>query len=79
MADSPEPRFRQARVIALLGTIPLILGVSPLIGYGMGYFIDRWLNTGWVFKLVFLTLGFVAGVREMMRLLKRARREFDDL
>ncbi len=77
MADPPEPKFRTARVICLLGTIPLILGVSPVVGYGIGYFLDRWLHTGWVLKLVFLGLGFVAGVREMLMLLKRARREFD--
>jgi F0F1-type ATP synthase assembly protein I len=79
MADSPDPRFRQARVIALLGTIPLILGVSPMVGYGIGYLLDRWLHTGWALKLIFLGIGGVAGVREMMRLLKRARREFDEL
>jgi F0F1-type ATP synthase assembly protein I len=66
-------------VVSLLGTIPLILAISPLIGYGIGHFLDRWLHTGWVLRLLFLALGFVAGVREMLVLLKRARREFDGL
>lgn len=77
MADSPEPRFRSARMIGLLGTIPLVLAVSALMGYWIGYFLDRWLHTGWIMRLVFLGLGFVAGVREMIRLLERARRESD--
>ena len=79
MADSQEPRFRTIRVVSLLGTIPLILAVAPLMGYGMGYLLDRWLSTGMALRLVFLGLGFVAGVREMLRLLKRARTEIDDL
>ncbi len=79
MADSQEPKFSALRVVSLLGTIPLLLAVAPLLGYGMGYLLDRWLHTGLVFRLIFLGLGFVAGVREMLTLLKRARREFDEL
>lgn len=66
-------------MVGLLATIPLILAVAPLIGYGLGYLLDRWLHTGWVLRLVFLGLGFVAGVREMLRLLRQARRDFDEL
>ncbi len=79
MDVSEEPKYRGMRVVALLGMIPVILAVAPLVGYGLGYLLDRWLHTGQVFRLVFLALGFVAGVREMLRLLKRARRDFDEL
>ena len=72
-------RFRGARVVALLGTIPLLLAVAPLTGYGIGYLLDRWLHTGWVLRAVLLGLGFAAGVREMLRLIKRAQRDFDEL
>jgi F0F1-type ATP synthase assembly protein I len=72
-------KFRGARVVALLGTIPLLLAVAPLTGYGIGYLLDRWLHTGWVLRAVFLGLGFAAGVREMLRLIKRAQRDFDEL
>jgi F0F1-type ATP synthase assembly protein I len=72
-------RFRGARVVALLGTIPLLLAVAPLTGYGIGYLLDRWLHTGWVLRAVFLGLGFAAGVREMLRLIRRAQRDFDEL
>ncbi len=72
-------RFRGARVVALLGTIPLLLAVAPLTGYGIGYLLDRWLHTAWVLRAVFIGLGFAAGVREMLRLIKRAQRDFDEL
>ena len=65
-------------MIALLGTIPLVLAVSPLVGYGLGLLLDRWLHTE-VLRFVFLALGFVAGVREVVRLVRRARRDLDEL
>ncbi|MFH1144511.1 MAG: AtpZ/AtpI family protein [Candidatus Eisenbacteria bacterium] len=77
MPDSS--RFRGMRVVALLTMVPIILAVAPLVGYGIGLLLDRWLNTGQVLRIVFLILGFVAGVREMLRLLRRARQDFDDL
>jgi len=76
----PEPsKFRSARVVALLGMIPVVLAAAPLVGYGIGYLLDGWLGTGWVLRLAFVGLGFVAGVREMLRLVKRAQRDFDEL
>ncbi|MBM3318907.1 MAG: AtpZ/AtpI family protein [Candidatus Eisenbacteria bacterium] len=76
----PDPsRFRQARVVALLATIPFILAVAPIVGYGLGYLLDQKLRTGWLLRLAFLGLGFAAGVREMLRLIRRARRDFDEL
>lgn len=79
MSESPESKYHSARVIGLLGTIPLILAASPLVGYGMGYLLDKWLGTGWILKAVFLVLGFVAGVREMMILLRKARKDFEKI
>jgi ATP synthase protein I len=79
MHGSKDPKYRSVRVLSMLGTIPLILAVSPLMGYGLGYLLDRWLGTGQVLRLVFLGLGFVAGVREMIRLLKKAQRDVDEL
>jgi len=73
------PKYRSARVIGLLAMIPIMLAVAPLVGYGLGLLLDRWLHTGQILRLVFLGLGFVAGVREMVRLLARARRDFDEL
>ena len=79
MARGRDSKLRSARVISLLGMIPLVLGVSPLVGFGLGYLLDRWLHTGQVLRLVFLGLGFVAGVREMIRLLRRAQDDVDKL
>ena len=79
MTGSKDPKYRSARVVSMLGTIPLILAVAPLIGFGLGYLLDRWLGTGQVLRLVFLGLGFVAGVREMITLLRRSQDDVDKL
>ncbi|MDO5621535.1 MAG: AtpZ/AtpI family protein [Paracoccus sp. (in: a-proteobacteria)] len=39
------------------------LGIGLLIGYGL----DRWLGTMPVFLVIFVLLGFVAGVKTMLR------------
>ncbi|MBD3235498.1 MAG: ATP synthase I [Candidatus Eisenbacteria bacterium] len=77
MGPSPQDRFRSARVIGLLTMIPLVLAVAPLLGYGIGSVLDRWLHTGQVLRLVFLGLGFVAGGREVVRIARRAQEESD--
>jgi ATP synthase protein I len=43
----------------------LVAGV--LVGAGIGWLIDRWVGTTPLAMLVFLLLGFVAGVLNVMR------------
>lgn len=45
--------------------IELVTGL--LIGFGMGYGLDRFFGTLPIFLVVFTLLGFAAGVRVMMR------------
>lgn len=52
--------------------IELVAGL--LIGFGMGYGLDRLFGTLPIFLILFTLLGFVAGIRTMMR----TAREFQD-
>ena len=45
--------------------IELVAGIA--IGFGIGYGLDRLFGTLPVFLILFIGLGFVAGVRTMMR------------
>ena len=45
--------------------IELVAGI--VIGFGIGYGLDRLVGTLPVFLILFTGLGFVAGVRTMMR------------
>lgn len=49
------------------------LVVSVLVGCAMGYGLDIWLGTLPLFMLLFLVLGFVAGLRNIWLALERDR------
>ena len=60
------------RQVGLLSTIPAFLTVSPIVGFLIGRFLDRKLNTDPFLSIVFLVLGFIAGARQVARVVKLA-------
>lgn len=66
--EGPKPRsdehYSQAQ-LAWRMVIELVAGV--LIGFGIGYGLDALFGTRPVLMIIFLALGFAAGVRTMMR------------
>lgn len=63
------------RQAGLLSTIPILLTVTPLVGFFIGRFLDGRLHTDPVFTIVFLILGFIAGAQQIARVVKLANRE----
>lgn len=51
--------------------VPGLLFGGIVVGSGLGYFLDRWLGSSPWFLLIGLVMGSIAGVREMLRLLKK--------
>jgi ATP synthase protein I len=51
--------------------IPMLLIVSPLVGFFLGSFVDRWIKTSPWFTILGLILGFVAGGRETYLIYRR--------
>ena len=47
--------------------LPIIFVATVVIGGGLGYFIDHWLHTKFIFMFIFGGLGFFAGLREILR------------
>ena len=47
--------------------LPFIFVAAVVIGGGLGYFIDHWLHTKFIFMFAFGGLGFFAGLREILR------------
>jgi len=47
--------------------LPFIMVASIGVGGVIGYFLDQWLHTKPYLMLVFGLLGFVAGLRDMLR------------
>jgi ATP synthase protein I len=52
-------------------TIPFVLALPPIAGWVIGSWIDKHYNTTPVWMYIFLVLGFVAGIRECYRIIKR--------
>jgi F0F1-type ATP synthase assembly protein I len=47
--------------------LPFTLVGAAVVGGVLGYFLDHWLHTRWVFTLILGGLGFAGGVREVIR------------
>lgn len=56
------------------------LGISfvlcIIIGVAIGYLLDKFINTFPVFSIIFLLAGFVAGVKEVFRFVKKEERRW---
>jgi len=70
-----ENRYWAIRQAGLLTTIPVLLTVPPIAGFLAGRFLDRKLNTDPIFSIVLLVFGFVAGARQIARVVKLASRD----
>jgi ATP synthase protein I len=53
--------------LALAMELPFTLVGATSAGVALGYFLDRWLHTRAAFIIVLGALGFIAGVREVIR------------
>ena len=68
---SPAPGAKRAKAVsnnvALALELPFTLVAAIGVGVVLGYFLDRWLHTRAVFMIILGALGFIAGVREVIR------------
>lgn len=67
-----EDLYSAIRQAGLLTTIPVLLAVSPIIGLLIGRWIDGKLGTEPVFSVILLIVGFIAGAKQVVRLVKLA-------
>jgi F0F1-type ATP synthase assembly protein I len=75
---SDKDRYARARQAGMLTTIPFLMAVPPIAGLFIGRFLDRKFGTQPAFTIVFLLLGFAAGVREVALVVKRANAPRED-
>jgi ATP synthase protein I len=57
------------------GTLGLEMGISLVIGLGIGYYLDRYFGTSPVLLIIFMIFGIVAGMKRLYTLWKRMERE----
>lgn len=76
MAESKKTGFREERSFMVkLGEysqIAFILPSAIFVGYAIGYLLDQWLGTTFLY-MVFLLFGIAAGLIQVIRFANRAR------
>jgi len=65
------------RAVMLLATIPLYIGVAPIVGWWLGRWVDRKAGTEWVFQAIGSALGIGAAILETIRIVRRAQRDLN--
>jgi F0F1-type ATP synthase assembly protein I len=70
-----EARSGTARSLGLGVMIPTMLFACVLVGCGLGYYADTKLGTDPWLTLFGLIMGSVAGVREMLKILKKIQKD----
>ena len=78
MGIKSKERLKLYRQLSLLGVIPAILAVGPLIGFFGGKWLDKLLGTEPYLMYILIVLGFVAAGREVYNIVKRVSEEVDD-
>lgn len=61
-----------AKQIAIAMQIPFSLVVPIFAGGGIGYLLDRWLHTKFIFIIVLGIVGFGIGIREVLQMASAA-------
>lgn len=70
MSEEEDNRKRM-RVMGIYVTLPFVLAVPPIVGWLIGTWLDKWLKTNPYLMYLFIILGFVAGIREFYRIIKK--------
>jgi ATP synthase protein I len=75
MAPGGDPGFKSLGEVASIG---MTMVAATMIGFGAGYYADRWLGTSPWLMLVGLLLGIAAGFVNLFRSVKAAERKLDE-
>ena len=52
-------------------TLPFVLAIPPVFGWFIGDWLDEKFNSKPLFMFLLIALGFIAGFRELYRIIKR--------
>jgi F0F1-type ATP synthase assembly protein I len=77
LKENKEDRYAWARQGGMLATIPFLMAAPPIIGLLIGRYLDDRFNTNPILTIVLLIFGFVASVREVAIVLKKANLDND--
>lgn len=70
-----EDRRAFYRELGRYSALGLEMAVSVVIGLAVGYYLDKWLGTGPWMTVIWLAIGFAAGVRSLYRAALRSGKD----
>ena len=70
MGDPKSSGPKQPGAVGKYAGLAILLPISTMVGYGMGYGLDHLFHTVWI-RYVFLCLGTVSGFIELIRELNK--------
>ncbi|MGH9486211.1 MAG: AtpZ/AtpI family protein [Terriglobales bacterium] len=65
--QDPSSLASTLRQVATWVGVALTVPAAALIGFGIGYYLDLYFGTGHVLTIIFVVLGFLAGLIEILR------------
>jgi F0F1-type ATP synthase assembly protein I len=70
-SNEPAPVLSKTKQVAndsaIAMELPFTFAGAILLAGGAGFLLDRWLHTKPIFTLILGAIGFIAGVREVIR------------
>ncbi|HEY5765200.1 MAG TPA: AtpZ/AtpI family protein [Candidatus Deferrimicrobiaceae bacterium] len=73
-----EDRKAFFRELGRYSALGLELAISVLIGVAIGYYLDKWLGTEPWLMILWIGIGFAAGVRSLYRAALRSGKDLED-
>lgn len=76
MTDKQDKRelFRELGKYSALG---LELAIAVILGLAIGYYLDKWLGTGPWMTVIWMAIGFAAGLRSLFRAALRSGKDLE--
>lgn len=62
--------YRLAKIWGLVSFIPVIMAAGPISGYFAGEYLEKKIGFAPYVSISFAALGFIAGAREVIRILR---------
>jgi ATP synthase protein I len=66
--------FRELGKYSALG---LELAIAVILGLAIGYYLDKWLGTGPWMTVIWMAIGFAAGLRSLFRAAIRSGKDLE--
>ena len=74
MNSGKDDNRRAFQQLGNLLSVGMVFPVSIVIGYAIGYYLDKWLGTSFL-RIVFLLFGIAAGFVGFYRIISQAEKQ----